>query len=103
MDEFKQVLIAGGFKGDVDDSAESREFYSHDASMFELRPELVVSPKDSADVQLLVRLVAEHKGEMPGLSITARSAGTDMAGGAINESIIVNFKKYFTAIEEVTP
>jgi FAD/FMN-containing dehydrogenase len=39
---------------------------------------------------------------MPELSLTARSAGTDMSGGAINESIIVDFKKYFTTIGEVT-
>lgn len=102
MDEFKQALAKSGFKGDVDDSIETRDLFSHDASMFELRPELVVAPKDSVDVQMLVKLVAKDKARLPKLSVTARSAGTDMAGGAINESIIVDFKKYFTKIEHVT-
>src|SRR2546430_10425952 len=96
MDEFSQKLVAAGFAGEVDASAGTREFYSHDASLFEVTPQLVVMPKDSADVQKLVALVAEQKKSMPDLSVTARSAGTDMSGGAINESIIVDFNKHFT-------
>ena len=103
MDEFTQALKRSGFKGEIDDSAEVRELYSHDASMFEIQPKMVVVPKDSADVQTLVSVVAKHKANMPHLTVTARSAGTDMAGGAINDSIIVDFKKYFTRIEHVTP
>jgi len=103
MDAFKQALAKGGFKGEIDDALATRDFYSHDASMFEIRPELVVFPKDSADVQTLVRLAHKHKATLPHLSVTARSAGTDMAGGAINDSVIVDFKKYFTKIEHVTP
>lgn len=102
MDDFKQELAKRGFKGDVDDSLEQRDLCSHDASMFEIRPELVVAPKDSADVQTLVKLVAEKKRHIPNLSVTARSTATDMAGGAINDSVIVDFHKYFTAIEHVT-
>ena len=102
MDEFKQELAQRGFKGDIDDSLELRDLYSHDASMFEIRPELVVAPKDGADVQTLVKLVADKKARLPKLSVTARSTATDMAGGAINDSVIVDFHKYFTAIEHVT-
>src|SRR5258708_24182101 len=102
MDEFKAALAKSEFKGDVDDSLATRDLFSHDASMFELRPELVVAPKDSKDVQTLVKLVAKQKITNPHLSVTARSAGTDMAGGAINDSIIVDFKKYFTKIEHVS-
>lgn len=102
MDEFKRTLERSGFQGDIDDSTETRDFYSHDASMFEIRPKLVVAPRDSRDVQTLIKLVALAKMRKPHLSVTARSAGTDMAGGAINDSIIVNFQKYFTKIEHVS-
>jgi FAD/FMN-containing dehydrogenase len=102
MDQFKQTLVKNGFKGELDDSSEAKEKYSHDASMFELRPKLVVMPKDSADVQTLVKLVSSKKKSMPELSVTARSAGTDMAGGAINESVIVDFNKHFTTVKRVT-
>lgn len=102
MDEIKKKLKSVGFRGDVDDSATSLDFYSHDASLFEVRPQLVVKPKDAKDVEELVSLVAANKATMPNLSVTARSAGTDMSGGAINESIIVDFSKYFTKIEQVS-
>lgn len=102
MEDFKQTLVKNGFKGELDDSPAAKDKYSHDASMFELRPKLVVKPKDSADVQTLVKLVADRKAAHHDLSLTARSAGTDMAGGAINESVIVDFNAHFTKIERVT-
>src|SRR5260370_36178180 len=103
MDDFKQTLIKNGFGGEVDDSASVLEAYSHDASMFEIRPRLVVCPEGAGDVEKLVKLVAEKKKSMPDLSLTARSAGTDMSGGAINDSIVVDFNKHFTSVEDVTP
>lgn len=103
MDEFTQKLTAAGFAGEIDSSDETREFYSHDASLFEIKPQLVVMPRQSKDVQRLVTLVAQHKRTMPDLSLTARSAGTDMSGGTLNESIIVDFNKHFTEIFKVTP
>lgn len=102
MDAIKKQLVTLGFKGEVDDSISSLDFYSHDASMFELRPKLIVSPKDSNDVAMLVKLVADTKQAQPELSLTARSAGTDMSGAAINDSIIVDFLKHFKTIEAVT-
>ncbi|HRN90638.1 MAG TPA: FAD-binding oxidoreductase [Candidatus Saccharibacteria bacterium] len=98
MEEFKKLLSSSGFSGDIDDSNEILDLYSHDASMFEIKPKLVISPKSASDVEKAVKLVAENKKTMPELSLTARSAGTDMSGAAINDSIIVDFKKYFTEI-----
>lgn len=86
----------------MDDSAATRDFYSHDASLFEIRPKLVVFPKDAGDVKKLVSLVAANKHHMTHLSLTARSAGTDMSGGTINDSVIVDFSKHFTKIERVS-
>lgn len=95
--------ISGLIKGEVEDSAEVLTTYSHDASLFEVKPQLVTYPKDSADVAELVRYVNAHKAERPELSLTARSAGTDMSGGAINDSIIADFNRHFREILEVTP
>lgn len=102
MDEIKTKLDSLGFQGDIEDSPAVLDLYSHDASMFEIRPKLVVAPTDGKDVQKLVKLVADTKSKHKNLSLTARSAGTCMSGGAINDSIIVDFQKYFTKIEKVT-
>lgn len=77
------------------------EKYSHDASLFTVRPEAVVYPKDTADVQAVVRYVSEHKDTDPSLSVTARSAGTDMSGGPLNDSIIMDFTKYMNTLVSV--
>jgi len=103
MEEFKKKLVSRGFVGEILDDPATKEFYSHDASLFEIKPQLVVCPKNADDVQKLVSLVAESKKKMPRLSVTARSAGTDMSGGAVNESVIVDFNKHFTRIESVSP
>lgn len=98
MEEIKQKLVQGGFSGDIEDSAETIEKYSHDASMFEIQPKLVIAPKTAKDVQAAVKLIADNKKVDSSLSLTARSAGTCMSGGAINDSIIVDFNRYLTKI-----
>ena len=95
------------FKGDIDDSEETLFKYSHDASLLEVRPKLVLFPKDSEDVKNLVKWVFENKDkykdlernkDWANLSITARCAGTDMSGGAIGESLILDFTRYMNQL-----
>lgn len=98
LDELKKV-----FSGEIETDIAKREQYSHDASMFEIVPEAVVAPTDSKDIQVLIKLVAKHKKSVPNLSVTARSAGTDMAGGAINDSVIIDFTRHLNTIFETSP
>ncbi len=100
MESIIAALKTSGFSGDIYTDQVSLERCSHDASMFELLPKLVLAPKDSEDIKRVVSLVT---GEKHGYySIVARSAGTDMSGGAIGESIILDMTKYFTKIHHVT-
>ncbi|GAC1386408.1 MAG: hypothetical protein NVS1B7_5130 [Candidatus Saccharimonadales bacterium] len=102
MEDLIDRLNKNGFTGEADDSIATRHFYSHDASMFELVPELVLYPKDSQDIQTLIKQVAATKRQgKHHISITARSAGTDMSGGAINQSIIIDMTKHFQQIFSV--
>jgi FAD/FMN-containing dehydrogenase len=101
MDSFYRSLKQTGFEGEIDNSDQTRQFYSHDASLFELVPQVVVFPKNLADIQRLVAAVNENRGEAPGLSLTARSAGTCMSGGAINDSVVVDMNRHFNRIEAV--
>lgn len=94
--------LRGIVQGEIHDDESTLDTFSHDASLFELRPEVVVSPKDSHDIQSLVRYVSEHKTPDNNLSITARSAGTCMSGGAINQSIVLDMTAHFNAIHEVS-
>ena len=82
------------FRGNLKTDDKTKEFYSHDASLFELVPEIVGFPKDAKDLQAVVSFVNQHKKEHPMLSITPRSAGTDMSGGAIGQSIVLDMTKH---------
>ncbi len=101
MEEIKQALQASGFTGELEDSKETLELYSHDASMFEIKPKLIIAPKTAKDVAAAVKIVAERKAHDAHLSLTARSAGTDMSGAAINDSIIVDFKRHLNQLIKV--
>jgi FAD/FMN-containing dehydrogenase len=90
------------FKGELDASEESREFYSHDASLFEMKPQVIAFPKDGEDVKAAVSFVNQHKAENPELSITPRSRGTDMSGGAIGESILLDVSKHMNQMIELS-
>ncbi len=102
MDKFSEELKKDGFKGETAYDGNTLDFYSHDASLFEIHPSIIVYPKDTEDVKILVNLVKDNKSHNKDLSITARSAGTDMAGGAINDSVIVDFTKHFNRVEKVS-
>ncbi len=101
------------WKGDVEDSDEVLTKYSHDASLLEVRPQVVVFPKDSEDIKNLVKWINANSArqDLAGsaqvgpvqqkISITPRSAGTCMAGGAIGESIVMDFTRYMNHIEKI--
>lgn len=86
------------WQGDLEDNEATLVKYSRDASLLEVRPKLVAFPKDSQDVQNLVKWVSDNKRKYPDLAITPRSAGTDMSGGAIGESIVLDFTRYMNKL-----
>ena len=90
------------FRGELDASDKTRDFYSHDASLFELMPDVVGFPKDVDDIKTAVTFVAKHKKKHPDLNITMRSRGTDMSGGAIGQSIVLDVSRHITKISSVS-
>lgn len=98
-----QKELAKIFNGELETDEQTREFYSHDASLFELKPQVVGFPNDVEDLKSVVRFVSEHKKAHPELSITPRSRGTDMSGGAIGESIVLDVSKHMTKLVAVSP
>ncbi len=86
-------------KGEVLNDAETLKKYSRDYSIFEVKPQMVVFPKDEQDVKNVVLFVSKHPEK--NFSITARSGGTDMSGGPLSESIILDFSKYMNKLIEI--
>lgn len=88
--KIKEFIRAVGFGGEILDATDSLVVYENDTSLFELRPILAVKPSGADDIKKLVTLVSREKDADPSLSLTARAAGTGMAGGALNDSIIID-------------
>ena len=88
-------------KGDCADDEATLSTYSRDTSIFERRPSLVVFPKDADDVAAVVKFVHDAKKAGEHVSIAARSAGTDMTGGSLTDSISLVFTKYMNHIKDV--
>jgi len=89
------------FAGDVLTDEKTLDDYDHDYSIFKIRPQAVVFPKNSDDIEKLVRFASEARKSGEKVSLTARSAGTDMTGGPLTDSILLVFTKYFDRILEV--
>src|SRR3989344_2450795 len=83
--------------GDIDDSPNTLEIFSRDASIFSVRPEVVVYPKNVQGIKKLVVYANNNQG----MTLTARAGGTDMTGGPLSSSVIVDFTRYFDHIKEV--
>jgi FAD/FMN-containing dehydrogenase/Fe-S oxidoreductase len=69
------------------------QLHASDASIYEIRPQAVVSPLHAADVAACVRYAREKK-----LSIHARGAGGGVAGESLGTGIILDFSKYLRRI-----
>lgn len=85
------------FKGEIVEK--DIEVFGRDASIFEVKPAVVVKPQDVDDLKKLVKFVSENKLTNTGLSLTARAGGTDMSGGPLNDSIIIDFANFNKIIE----
>jgi FAD/FMN-containing dehydrogenase len=85
-------------EGEILNDEVTREHYSRDASLFQITPTAVAFPKSVHDVEALVRYANKKKGKV---SLTPRSAGTDMSGGPLSDSIVVDMNRYFTKVLHV--
>lgn len=96
-EELKSTLT-----GEVHADIETRTTMSRDTSIFTRTPSVVVYPKSADDVSRLVRVVQERKSKGESISVTARSAGTDMSGGPLTTSVLAVFTKYMNKMGSVT-
>lgn len=91
--------LAKQVKGGVSTDLRTRRQVSRDASLYELLPDVVIEPRSVDDVEAVVQAVNKYKKDIPKLSITARGAGTDVTGGAIGDSIVLDTTRYLNSIE----
>ncbi len=88
-----QTIIHG--EVETNESAITRA--SRDASIFCVRPKAVVHPMNIDDVKAIVKYATSH----PNISLTVRSGGTDMSGGALTDSVVVDMASHINRVGDV--
>lgn len=76
--------------------SQTRHLYANDASMYEELPLGVFFPTSTADIQNLVKKASRER-----FTITARSAGTSLAGQATGSGVIMDVSRHMTEILEM--
>lgn len=88
--------IDAAILGETRTDALSRAIYATDASIYEIVPDGVILPRTINDVVTTVRLCRKH-----GIPLTARGAGTGLAGGAVNRGLQLDCSRYLDRILDI--
>ena len=83
-------------QGEVLSDEINRFLYTYDASIFKMRPLLIVLPKSKDDVINVLKYA--NKEEIP---VTARGGGSGRAGQGIGPGIIIDFSRYMNKLIEI--
>jgi FAD/FMN-containing dehydrogenase/Fe-S oxidoreductase len=97
VEGLRKALRDRGVK-DVRVDSTSRALYSSDASLYRVTPTAVVFPTDHDEV---VAAVAVSRTE--GVPLTARGAGTSIAGNAVGTGLVLDFSRYMNRVLSVDP
>ena len=81
--------LESSIKGGVYSKKEFLNFYSVDASSYQITPIAIVVPKNEKDVINTVKIAKKFK-----TSVTVRGAGTGLVGSALNNGIIIDMKNF---------
>jgi FAD/FMN-containing dehydrogenase/Fe-S oxidoreductase len=74
----------------------TRQLYSTDASIYQLRPVAVAFPRNTRQASALIEAAVQA-----GVTVIPRGAGTGLTGGAIGEGMVVDFSRYNRQITDL--
>jgi len=81
--------LRGAGVADVDDSGLARALYSSDASLYRVLPRVVVRPRHVDEIAATLEVCRSL-----GVPLTARGAGTSIAGNAVGPGVVVDTSRY---------
>ncbi|MCA9362136.1 FAD-binding oxidoreductase [Candidatus Kaiserbacteria bacterium] len=97
----EKLLRESGFRGGVSSNKALLDAYSTDESIFSVRPQVVIQPKNRRDVEIAATVVATATKRFSSLSLTPRAAGTGLGGGSLTDSIVIDVCAHLRHIGEV--
>ncbi len=87
--------------GEVMTSVDARRYFATDSSIFSVPPAVVVYPRNENDVRKAARFTWQLAERGRVIPITARGNGTDQAGAALGEGIMLVFPAHLNRILEL--
>jgi FAD/FMN-containing dehydrogenase/Fe-S oxidoreductase len=84
--------------GDVLTDAAGRSAYGSDASLYRIVPKVIVRPRAEDEVAATLEVARTL-----GVPLTARGAGTSIAGNAIGPGIVMDFSRHLNRVLELDP
>ncbi|HEY3505979.1 MAG TPA: FAD-linked oxidase C-terminal domain-containing protein [Actinocatenispora sp.] len=90
--------LRGAGVREVDASARRRAEYSTDASLYRVPPAAVVYPRDDDEVAAALAVCRER-----GVPLTARGAGTSIAGNAVGPGVVLDFSRHLDQVVAIDP
>jgi len=97
-----KLFREAGFRGGISAKDELLDAYSTDESIFSIRPQVVIQPKNRHDVEIAAKVVTQNVEQFPSLSLTPRAAGTGLGGGSLTDSVVIDMCAHMQKIGEVT-
>ena len=87
--------------GEVMTSSDALKYFSTDGSVLSVKPKIVVYPRNTSDVRKTARFTWQLAERGHVLPMTARGKGTDQAGAALGEGIMMVFPAHMNKILEL--
>ena len=82
----------------LDASSAALAYYSSDASIYRVVPTVVARPRHQGELIAVIQAALQA-----GLPITARGAGTSVAGNAVGEGLIIDMARHLNHIISIDP
>ncbi len=88
--------LKSNIEGDVLSDRHSLGMYATDASVYQIRPIVIVMPRHEEDVKVALKAARAH-----GITVLPRGGGTSLAGQTVGHSMILDFSKYMNQVLEL--
>ncbi|MCR4283443.1 MAG: FAD-binding oxidoreductase, partial [Bauldia sp.] len=98
---FLDELSVYGFKGEISSMSADRTAQATDNSIYQIKPEAVVFPRDRVDLVLVARLAAERR--FREIKLAPRGGGTGTNGQSLTNGIMVDLSRHMNRIIEINP
>lgn len=98
----EKMFREAGFRGGISSNKKLLDAYSYDESIFCIRPQVVIQPKNRRDVEIATKVISEQTQRFDSLSLTPRAAGTGLSGGSLTDSIVIDTCAHLNKIGDIT-